>query len=105
LLLPDALGSKVTYVIVLEHEKSNEVAFLAVPQLLGLIMKGSSTLYKKMQRELGKTVTDFPELRLMALDFYVENRDSLPDDLSGDEVLEFMRKSDTEFWKNVRRNE
>jgi hypothetical protein len=40
-----------------------------------------------MQRELGKTVTDFPELRLMVLDFYVENRDSLPDDLSGDERI------------------
>jgi hypothetical protein len=60
---------------------------------------------QKLQRELGKTVTDFPELRLMALDFYEKNRDSLPYDMSGDEVLELMRESDSEFWKKVRGEE
>jgi hypothetical protein len=64
-----------------------------------------AAVIQKLQRELGKTVTDFPELRLMALDFYQENRDSLPDDLSGEEVLELMRKGDSEFWKRVRGEE
>ena len=64
-----------------------------------------AAVIQKLEHELGKTVTPFPELRLMALDYYERNRDSLPDDMSGDEVLEFMRKSDTEFWKNVRREE
>jgi hypothetical protein len=62
-----------------------------------------AAVIQKLEHELAKTVTDFPELRLMALDYYERNRDSLPEDLSGDEVLELMRKSDSEFWKSVRR--
>jgi hypothetical protein len=64
-----------------------------------------AAVIQKLQHELGKTETDFPELRLMALDYYKENRDSLPEDLSGEEVLELMRKSDSAFWKKVRREE
>ena len=64
-----------------------------------------AAVIKKLEHELGKTVTDFPELRLMALDYYERNRDSFPEDLSGEEVLELMRESDSDFWKRVRGEE
>jgi hypothetical protein len=64
-----------------------------------------AAVIQKLEHELGKTVTDFPELPLMALHFYEKNRDSLPHDISGDEALEIMKECDSAFWKKVRREE
>jgi hypothetical protein len=64
-----------------------------------------AAVIQKLQHELGMTVRSFPELNLMALDFYIKNlKDTEKDDqdLRCEQVMEIMRKSDNEFWKKVR---
>jgi hypothetical protein len=64
-----------------------------------------AAVIQKLQHELGMTVRSFPELNLMALDFYIKNlKDTEKDDqeLTGEQVMDVMRKSDDEFWKKVR---
>jgi hypothetical protein len=64
-----------------------------------------AAVIQKLQHELGMTVRSFPELNLMAMDFYLKNlKDTEKDDqdLTGEEVMQLMRKSDDEFWKKVR---
>jgi hypothetical protein len=67
-----------------------------------------AAVIQKLEHELGKTMTDFPELKLMALEFYEKNLKDVQkanEDMTAEHVMELMKKSDSKFWKQVRGEE
>jgi hypothetical protein len=63
-----------------------------------------AAVIQKLQNELGLTITSFPELQLMVLDFFERNQDadSMSDYMTGEELLKIMLESDDEWWKKVK---
>jgi hypothetical protein len=67
-----------------------------------------AAVIQKLQGELGLTISDFPELRQMALDFLSlpQNRDLVDwaseEEVSGDEILDILIKGDNEFARKIK---
>jgi hypothetical protein len=61
-----------------------------------------AAVIQKLQHELGIAITSFPELKLLSLDFVQAHPDWVSDDMSGDEILQMLLKSDNEFSKKIR---
>jgi hypothetical protein len=57
-------------------------------------MKYYAIVIQKLERELGVKVSSFPELKLMALKFFQENSEHLPEDITGEEVLNMLLERD-----------
>jgi len=55
-----------------------------------------------LQHELGIATTSFPELKLLSIDFVQEHPDWASEEMSGDEILQMLIKSDNEFSKKIR---
>lgn len=49
-----------------------------------------TAVIQKLERELGRTVTPFRELKMLALKYYSDNAELFEDDVTGDEVLKTM---------------
>jgi hypothetical protein len=52
-----------------------------------------------LESELGKTITPFRELKMLALKYYSDNAELFEDDATGDEVLKTMVENGYKFGK------
>jgi hypothetical protein len=57
-------------------------------------MKYYAIVIQKLERELGVKVSSFPELKMMALKFFQENSEHLPEDITCEEVLNMLLERD-----------
>lgn len=58
-----------------------------------------------MERELGRTVTPFRELKMLALKYYSDNAELFKDHVTGDEVLKWMVENGYKFGKPYKKQE
>ena len=65
-----------------------------------------AAVIQKLQGELGLKKYDFPEIKELAADFLDDHQDDTSiHDMSVEEIVEIMTKSDSDFWRKVRGEE
>jgi hypothetical protein len=64
-----------------------------------------AAVIQKLERELGRTVTPFRELKMLALKYYSDNAELFKDDVTGDEVLNTMVENGYKFGKPYKKKE
>ena len=60
-------------------------------------MKYYAIVIQKLERELGIKVSSFPELNLMALQFFQDNPEQMPDEMTADEILNMLLERDKDL--------
>ena len=60
-------------------------------------MKYYAIVIQKLERELGIKVSSFPELNLLALEFFRENPEQLPDEMTADEIFNMLLERDKDL--------
>jgi hypothetical protein len=61
-----------------------------------------AAVIRKLEKELGLALYPFEEIKNLAADFLDEHQDEPSiHDMSIDEIVDIMRKSDSEFWQSV----
>jgi hypothetical protein len=64
-----------------------------------------AAVIQKLERELGRTVTPFRELKMLALKYYSDNAELFKDDVPGGEVLKTMVEKGYKFGKQYKKQE
>jgi hypothetical protein len=60
-------------------------------------MKYYAIVIQKLERELGIKVSSFPELNLMALQFFQDNPEQMPEEMTADEILNMLLERDKDL--------
>jgi hypothetical protein len=60
-------------------------------------MKYYALVIQKLERELGIKVTSFPELDLLALEFFRDNPEYMDKELTGEEIFKILMERDKDL--------
>jgi hypothetical protein len=60
-------------------------------------MKYYAIVIQKLERELGIKISSFPELDLLALQFFREHQEQLPEEMTADEILNMLLERDKDI--------
>ena len=61
-----------------------------------------AAVIQKLEHDLGRKITSFPDLNLLALAYFEDNAEYLSDEITGEEVLEILRNKDQWYFERLR---